>query len=1078
MLRTGRRVRTLAVRAILVAFPLGMAASAQAAPPFFAPVETSGSLQVKLYPTEGIGAGTQKLVTFGVPFPRGSVTVADLSKVRVLKGGVEIPAYVGQATPWRHTTNASLDGTSVRVARIQVQYTLSVSYPSFETITVEWGQVARGQNVATFTDPRSAWHLVTSGTFVASDNVREPDVYAVLPAAHLTKGLLRPMRMDALEPTVAETRVAPSVSVASWPQPRYLEQEHASVNFFYSIINQDDPAATSVDTWNPYKSAAAEGEPWLYDRGAAIYTLYFRSGFFKPLREAVRATEFYRTQLYPAGTSPAAAVGAFKLKNPNPTAYIGANGAMYSYDESLAYQFWLTGDSEALTAIPWIVNCHEQSSDEPVRWTPTAGSWTERHTSFRMLASLVAYEVLGDATYKNLFTTYVNDFIWHQNGAGGAIPANRVDGGLYHYGVQHGDGTPDQFVASGWMTVLLQDAMVRAYALTEDPAVAAFVRRTGTFFNAATKTDTNHLYDTGALPYVDYMMRYDGASDERDGMECEHSLEASAAAAWAAYFADLTGQSSTTFRQNSAALYGTYKWGVAYWTRPDAPVSAGYTAYRVNPPRKYGWEYRPSGSLSWSLSAGSAPTPSLSTSTASVTEGNSGTVNAVFTVTLSPAASTVVTVNYATSNGTATAGSDYTAASGTLTFAAGETSKTVSVAVAGDTTVEGNETFYLNLSGATNATIAAGQGVGAIVDDDVALLAMSINDISLNEGNSGTTNAVLAVTLSGPATQSTTVNYATANGTATAGSDYTAQSGNLTFTTGQTSKTITVLVNGDTAVEPTETFVVNLSSPVGATLADGQGQVTITNDDTAPLPSLSINDVTVTEGNSGTVNVRFTATLSATSASVVTVAYVTADGTANAGSDYVAKSGTLTFAAGTNQQFVDVTVNGDTAVESNETFFVNLSGASGATIADGQGQGTITNDDTAPVGSLTIGDVSVAEGNSGTVSARFTVTLSGTSSSAITVAYATANGTATAGTDYVGEVGDADLPRRDDAAVNRRDGERRHDRRVERDVLRQLVQPLRRDGRGWARARHDRERRCGAAAAAGSDARDQRRYGC
>ena len=114
---------------------------------------------------------------------------------------------------------------------------------------------------------------------------------------------------------------------------------------------------------------------------------------------------------------------------------------------------------------------------------------------------------------------------------------------------------------------------------------------------------------------------------------------------------------------------------------------------------------------------------------------------------------------------------------------------------------------------------------------------------------------------------------------------------------------------------------------------------------TAQLPSITIGDVSVTEGNSGTVNARFTVSLSAASASTVTVSYATADGTATAGSDYAAKSGTLTFAAGTTQQAIDVTVNGDTAAEPNETFYVNLSGPSGATLADAQGQGTITNDD-------------------------------------------------------------------------------------------------------------------------------------
>ena len=140
-----------------------------------------------------------------------------------------------------------------------------------------------------------------------------------------------------------------------------------------------------------------------------------------------------------------------------------------------------------------------------------------------------------------------------------------------------------------------------------------------------------------------------------------------------------------------------------------------------------------------------------------VTEGNAGTVNAVFTVTLSPSASSTVTVKYATANGTATSGSDYVAASGTLTFTAGQTSKTISVAVNGDTADEANETFYLSLSNPTNATIATAQAAATIVDDDIPAVSMSINNVSVAEGNSGTTNAVLTVTLSGTTAQTVTV---------------------------------------------------------------------------------------------------------------------------------------------------------------------------------------------------------------------------------------------------------------------------------------------------------------------------------
>ncbi|MEG3437100.1 Calx-beta domain-containing protein [Pannus brasiliensis CCIBt3594] len=139
--------------------------------------------------------------------------------------------------------------------------------------------------------------------------------------------------------------------------------------------------------------------------------------------------------------------------------------------------------------------------------------------------------------------------------------------------------------------------------------------------------------------------------------------------------------------------------------------------------------------------------PTISINDISLAEGNSGIQNAVFTLNLDKAFAQAVTVNYATANGTATAGSDYNATSGTVTFNAGETSKTVSVGVLGDTIVEGNETFTLALSNATNATIARAIGTATVQNDDVAPPAISINDISLNEGNSGIQNAVFTLNL-------------------------------------------------------------------------------------------------------------------------------------------------------------------------------------------------------------------------------------------------------------------------------------------------------------------------------------------
>src|SRR5207249_219805 len=325
------------------------------------------------------------------------------------------------------------------------------------------------------------------------------------------------------------------------------------------------------------------------------------------------------------------------------------------------------------------------------------------------------------------------------------------------------------------------------------------------------------------------------------------------------------------------------------------------------------------------------------------------------TVALSAASDVPVTVHYATADGTASAGRDYTAASGDVTFAAGETSKTITVPVNGDRLPEPNETFVVNLSSPTNATIADGQGVGTIVDDEPRI---SITpSMSRSEGNTGQTPFAFAVTLSSAYDAQVTVGWATADGTATAGSDYQAASGTLTIPAGQTSGTITVLVNGDRLGEPNETFFVNLSAPTNATIAGGPGLGIILDDE----PRISINDVTVTEGNTGTVDATFTVSLSVAYDVPVPVGYATPNATATAASDYQAASGTLTIPAGQTSGTITVLVNGDRIAEPNETFVVNLSSPN-AVITDGQGVGTILDDDPR----VNIYDVAKKEGNSGT----------------------------------------------------------------------------------------------------------------
>jgi len=395
-------------------------------------------------------------------------------------------------------------------------------------------------------------------------------------------------------------------------------------------------------------------------------------------------------------------------------------------------------------------------------------------------------------------------------------------------------------------------------------------------------------------------------------------------------------------------------------------------------------------------------TAAISINDVTVTEGNTGTKLATFTVTLSNPSSQTVTVTWQTADGTATAGSDYVAVPATvLTFNPNVTSNQVSVTINGDTTGEPNETFFVNLTSPTGgASIGDGQGLGTIQDDDP--VSISINDVTVNEGNSGTVSATFTVSLLNPSSSDVSVTWQTADGTATAASgDYVAvPATSLLFTAGQTSRTVTVTVNGDTLDEPNETFFVNLTSPTGATIADAQGVGTIVGPD--PV-TITINDVSQNEGNSGTSTMTFTVSLSNPSSSNITVTYQTANGTATAGSDYVAVPATvLTFTAGQISKPIGVTINGDTTTEPNETFTVNLSAPTGATIADAQGVGTIVNDgDTT---SIAINDVSVTEGTSGTTCATFTVTLSSPSSSNVTVTYQTADGTATAASGDYGAV--------------------------------------------------------------------------
>jgi alpha-tubulin suppressor-like RCC1 family protein len=315
---------------------------------------------------------------------------------------------------------------------------------------------------------------------------------------------------------------------------------------------------------------------------------------------------------------------------------------------------------------------------------------------------------------------------------------------------------------------------------------------------------------------------------------------------------------------------------------------------------------------------------------------------------------------------------------------------------------------------ATTAAIAAGSRHSLAVT--APLPSLSVSDVSISEGNTGAASVAFNVTLSAARPQPVTVRFLTADGPAPAGaragSDYQATSGTLVFPPGTTTQTVVVPVYGDTLAESDETFSLNLLSPRGAALAEAQGIATVVDND---APGLSIEDLSVIEGNSGTKTVSANVRLSAPSTHTVTVSFQTTNGTATAGSDYVDDIGTLTFDPGVVGVAINLRVLGDAAVEPNETFFVRLSNPMGAVLENTQATVTVVNDDTATAGQaigliadddptplLAIDDAVVSEGET----AQFTVKLvranghPAPSSQPVTVHYATADGTARAGTDY------------------------------------------------------------------------------
>lgn len=387
--------------------------------------------------------------------------------------------------------------------------------------------------------------------------------------------------------------------------------------------------------------------------------------------------------------------------------------------------------------------------------------------------------------------------------------------------------------------------------------------------------------------------------------------------------------------------------------------------------------------------------PALSVSDASVTEGDSGSLNAVFTVSLSAVSGRNVSFSVATADGSATAGTDYAAVAGSQTINAGQPSVQVQVPVFGDLLDETDETFLLNVSAPQNASLADAQGVGTIVDND--LIAVSVAGAQATAGESGgnalvTVRAVPANGL--PLSSTVTVQYATSDVSAVAGADYTATSGTLAFTAAAPGpQVVAVPLLNDTVDEPDQTFDLALTGVAGGTLVSPSVQkVTIQDDD--PAPVLSLSNPSVTEGSTGITNVAFTASLDRASEWGPSFVFATASGSAVSGTDFYSSNGSRSFDAAVPPTPVTVNVGviTDRVPEQAETFSLTLSNLSNVTLGGG-GTATVLDDDAA---GLSVEDTSVREGLGVSVTIRLTPEAAGS----VDVDWQTVPASATAGSDY------------------------------------------------------------------------------
>ena len=514
----------------------------------FVDLPDTGFASAVLHPTEAAPMGSAIVVSFGVPFPRG--TVADAGRIRVTdEAGTEIPAHVEELARWRSLGGAAGFQESTRSALVQISVTFASASP--KTIRVHWG-AAPGSPLPRMGDPWAGWDAIGAGTFFpaeypAAAAVREPNVYVTFAPDWLGACILR-------------TRTEPLGTDAGW-----AFFDGVAPEFARTAVNDVDPRVTAANQIN----YAGDKEPWLFQRASTLFGMYVRSGDVKWLRHAHRAAQFYAAHL--------TATGFFDL---------AADDLKYAYGSALFLDLMLLGDTRQLPRIEAVAGA---GAGWNPTYTATTSFWTERHQTYSLLAALVAWEATGSATHAARVTRVATEsFRMAREPASGWAP----EGCILHTQASHEGDDVTQPICSPWMSALLAEAIFRYYVHSEDRAaleflagLADFVRTTGSAADGA-----------GLSPY--YLV----SSVIHDDPDIEHACDVAGLVARGAWSRTALGGDAAALLATTRGLLTNCAANLEDWHRPGGPA-AGLAEWRLSPPRKVNWWFGTTLDLPWLVPA-------------------------------------------------------------------------------------------------------------------------------------------------------------------------------------------------------------------------------------------------------------------------------------------------------------------------------------------------------------------------------------------------------------------------------------------------------------------------------------------